>query len=472
MSSEYDVDGRLAEGRSAVDDFAEYVHASQQLGHQHPELARLAEQYAAEEGLNLSALDTDAEAVAAAAALADDAVRQHADLITALMGSWVGPGAAAALDFLRRHHQAAATAAAAVGEAAATLGALRDELWRAVDAKVAATLAIDGRAVGQRATWLAAARTVATGSGDRSVASELIDQQVEPFVANDIRADWLEAMRAGSASVSAAYDTAVARLGAGSQPIFEVPGALGPEWIAPFEQRAVTAGGPLAASVRDPLPSPVGGSAGVAPAAVAMPAPAPGPGLASPAPLMPEAQQVGQPLSPTGAAPFGDLGSGAPSLGSGASGLGGMGLSGIGQQLSDLIGGLIGASADAAPQLSELNSPDLDEAEDLNDKRDDARDDETAKDPDDEETAKDPDDEETAKDDPDDEEPEPVGATVESETEPQDETEVPAEVPPPPAATEVPPEPDPPIPPAGLEAVPGPKTPCEIAADELPQVGE
>jgi hypothetical protein len=467
MSAEYDVYGRLAEGRSAVDDFTEYVQACQQLGHQHPELARLDELYAAEEGLNLGALDTDAEAVAATAALADDAVRQHADLITALAGSWAGPGAAAALDFLRRHHQAAATAAGAVREAAATLVALRDELWKAVDAKVAATLTIDGRAVGQRATWLAAARTVATGSGDRSVASELIDQQVEPFVANDIRADWLEAMRASSASVSAAYDTAVARLRAGPQPIFEVPGALGPEWIAPFEQRAATAAGPPAAPIRDPLPSPVVAPAGLAPAAVAMPAPATGSGLGLPAPLMSEFQPGGQPLSPTGAAPLGDLGGGAPGLGGGGvpglggggTGLGSMGLSGIGQQLSDLIGGLVGASADAAPELAELDQPDLDdadeldEADELDDKRDEAPDDEAAKAADDDEEA------------------EPVDATVESETEPQDETEVPPEPPPPPAPTEVPTEPVPPIPPASPEAPPEPKTPCEIAADELPQVG-
>ncbi|WP_319445762.1 MULTISPECIES: hypothetical protein [unclassified Mycobacterium] len=451
MAAEYDVDGRLAEGRSAVDDFAEYVQACQQLGHQHPELARLAEQYAAEEGLNLSALDTDAEAVAAAAALADDAVRQHADLIAALTGAWAGPGAAAALDFLLRHHQAAATAAAAVREAAGALVALRDELWKAVDAKVAATLAIDERVVAQRATWLAAARTVATGPGDRSVASELIDQQVEPFVANDIRADWLEAMRAGSASVSAAYDTAVARMGAGTQPIFEVPGALGPEWVAPLEQSPATASGAIAASVRDPLPSPVGASAGVVPAAVAMPAPAPGTGLAPPAPFMPEPQP--QPISSTGAAPPGDLGGGVPGLG-GASGLGGMGLSGIGQQLSDLIGGLVGASADATPELPELDSPDVQEPDD---ESDDASDEE--------EPAKDPDAEEPA-------EAEPADAAVESATDVPDEADGPTEPPPPePSPAPVLAEPGP-IPPPDLEVLPEPKTPCEIAADELPQVGE
>jgi hypothetical protein len=457
MSAEYDVDARLADGRSTVDDFAEYVQACQLLGHLHPELAGPAERYATEEGLNLSALDTDAAALAAMAVAADDAVRQQAVVLTALSGAWAGQGAAGALDFLRRHHQAATTAAARVHEAAGTVGALRDELWRAVDAKVGTTLAIDGRAAGHRATWLAAARTVTTGSGDRSVASELIDQQVEPFVANDIRADWLEAMRAGSASVTAAYDTAVARLRAGPHTVFEVPGALGPEWTGPVDHGA---------PARDPLlPPPVGASVGVAPAALAMPAAAPGPSLAPPAPLtppMPESPQA-LPIPPSAAAPLGDLGGGAP-------GLGGMGLSGFGQQLSDLIGGLVGASAEATPELPELDQPDLDEADEVDDKRDEA--------PDDDEAAKDPDAEDAEEGDEGEEgeEAEPVDATVESETEPQEEPDAPIEPPPPPPApTEVPTEPVPPIPaipPAVLEALPEPKTPCEIAADELPQVGE
>jgi uncharacterized protein YukE len=444
VSAEYDIDARLADGRSAVDDFAEYVQACQLLGHLHPELAGPAERYATEEGLNLSALDADAAALAAMAAAADEAVRQQADVMTALSGSWAGPGAAAALDFLRRHHQAATTVAAAVHEAAGAFGALRDELWRAVDGKVGTTLAIDERAAGQRATWLAAARTATTGSGDRSVASELIDQQVEPFVANDIRADWLEAMRAGSASVTAAYDTAIARLRAGPHTVFEVPGALGPEWIAPVDHGA---------PARDPLPSPVGASVGVAPAALAMPA-APPPSALAPAPLMSESP-VGQ-LSPTpsAAAPLGDLGGGAP-------GLGGMGLSGFGQQLSDLIGGLVGASAEATPELPELDQQDLDQADEVDDKRDEA--------PGDDEAAKDPD----AEDVKEGEEAEPVDATIESETEPQEEPDAPIEPPPPPPApTEVPTAPVPPIPPADPEALPEPKTPCEIAADELPQVGE
>ena len=464
MSAEYDVDARLSEGRSAVDDFAEYVRACQQLGHQHPELSRLAERYAPEEGLNLSALDADAAALAALAAAADDAVRQQADLVTALSGSWVGSGAAAALDFLRRHQRAAATVAAELHEAAGTLAALREELWRAVDAKVGATLAIDARSVGQRAAWLAAAHTVATGAGDQSVASELIEQQVEPFVDNDIRSQWVAALRAGTASATAAYDAAVARLRAGPQAVFEVPGALGPEWIAPVDQHAPVAAGPSVAAARDPLPSPVGGSAGVVPAAVAMPAAPPASGFAPPAPFVPEPPPTGQPaVPPTAAAPLGDVGGGVPGLGSGAPALGGMGLSGIGQQLSDLIGGLVGTSADAAPELPEVDPPDLGEADPLDD-ADEHPDGEApdGEDPPDADADADAD----AKDD------ESADAAVESATNAPDDTEGPTEEPQPqPAPTPVPSESVPPIPPAELDAPPGPKTPCEIAADELPQVG-
>jgi hypothetical protein len=455
MPAEYDVDGRLGEGRAAVDDFAEYVRACQQLGHPHPELSRPAEWYATEEGLNLTALDADAVALAAVAELAEDAVRQQSELMTALSGAWGGAGAAAALDFIGRHQQAAAVTAEAVREAAGTLGALRDQLWKAVDGKVAATLAVDGRALGQRAAWLAAARTVATGSGDRSVASELIDQQVEPFVANDIQGDWLDAMRSGAASIAAAYDAAVARLRGAPQPIFAVPGALGPVWVARSEQDAAAAVVPSSVSaLRDAAPSPVGASAGVTPAAAAMPAPAAS--LAAPAPMMAEPLQAA-PVPQQAASPLGDLGGGAP-------GVGGMGLSGLGEQLSDLIGGLIGTSADTAPELSELDPPDLDETdEESGDAEDeeDAKNDEDAED----EVAQDPEAEDAAQAE---------STDAASESAPMPEVPEGTPEPPspqPPAPTAVPAEPGPPIPAAGPEAQAEPKTPCEIAADELPQVG-
>ena len=107
-----------------------------------------------------------------------------------------------------RHGEASAAAASAVRNAVDALAALRDELWHAVDDKVGAAVAIEERRQTERAEWLAAARTVTTGAGDRAVASELIDQQVKPFVDNDIRSDWLTAMQKAMAAVSAAFDDA------------------------------------------------------------------------------------------------------------------------------------------------------------------------------------------------------------------------------------------------------------------------
>ena len=60
------------------------------------------------------------------------------------------------------------------------------------------------------------------------MASELIDQQVKPFVDNDIRSDWLTAMQKAMAAVAAAFDTATAALTAEPSAMFEVPGDLGP----------------------------------------------------------------------------------------------------------------------------------------------------------------------------------------------------------------------------------------------------
>ena len=132
--------------------------------------------------------------------------------LDALAGAWQGRGGDASREFLLRHGEASAAAASAVRNAADALAALRDDLWHAVDEKVAAAVAIEDRRQAERAEWLAATQTVTTGAGDRAVASELIDQQVKPFVDNDIRADWLTAMQKAMAAVSAAFDDATGAL--------------------------------------------------------------------------------------------------------------------------------------------------------------------------------------------------------------------------------------------------------------------
>ncbi|OBB61972.1 hypothetical protein [Mycolicibacterium monacense] len=60
MAGTFDVAGRLAEGRPAVDDFTRYVSACQVLGTcGHGLNDRLEQAYASEAGLDLYALDAD-----------------------------------------------------------------------------------------------------------------------------------------------------------------------------------------------------------------------------------------------------------------------------------------------------------------------------------------------------------------------------------------------------------------------------
>jgi hypothetical protein len=466
MTDGFDVAARMADGAAAVEHAGAYVRACHELGYQHPDLtthaAQMRDWYAQEDGLDLRALNADCAALAAAATAADDALGRQATLMVELAGAWSGGGADAAREFLRRHGQAAATVRDSLRHGADAIIALRDELWRAVDVKVRAVQDIDDRRLAQRGEWLAAAQTVTTGAGDRATASEIVDQQIKPFVDNDIRSDWMAAMHTATASVTAAYDAAIDRLGAEPGAIFGVPGELGPSVETPEEARTAVATAPAGVSAAPPMVASAPPAVASAPP-IAMVDPALPPVATVPAPVaasaaVPPAAMEAAPVppSPPMSSP-GGLGGGMPSLGSGASG--------FGQQLADLVGGLLGSSEGAFSGADEINPPDaIDEAT----QDDPALDEENA----DDETADEEDaDEENEDDDPDpDEEPDPdaVEEPAEAETEPEEEPL------PEPAPTPAPPPPEqvPPIPAAGLEAQPADRTPCEIAADELPQVGE
>ncbi len=446
-------------GRPSVDNVQNYVWACHLLGYQSPDLtlhaAQVRDWYASEDGMDLSALDADCAALQAALAATEEALARQEDQLAAMSVAWQGQGAEASREFLRRHSDASGAAAAAVRTAADALIALRDSLWHTVDGKVAAALDIDDRRVAQRAEWLAAAHTVMTGAGDRAVASELIDQQVKPFVDNDIQADWLTAMRAAIAAVTDAYEAATAELAAEPAAVFDVPGDLGPSWTPPpREDEAPTT---PAAAVSSPAP------AGVAPASwSAAPAPAPMPAVAAPPPLpLPPAAP---PVDPAAAAPGMGAPPPMPSLGRGGGGMPdiGSGLSGFGQQLSDVLGSLFGSADDALPDSEDLEKPDLLDEEPESEPDDELEEDELDDNAEDAEEAVDP------------------AADTEGtcETPSEEPTAEPPPVEPPPV--EPPPELEPaptpaPLPPPESAAPPEPmaatETPCEIAADELPQVG-
>ena len=443
MTEKFDVASRLAEGRPAVDNIQTYVWACHVLGYANPDLTLHASQvsdwYGSEDGLDLRALDADCAALEAVVAATEDALTRQADQLGALSAAWQGRSADLSREFLRRHGEASTAAAAAVRTAADALATLRDNLWHAVDGKVAASIAAEGRAPDD---WLAAAHTVTTGAGDRAAASERIDQEVKPFVDNDIRADWLSAMRSTMVAVTDFYGAATAELTAEPDAVFEVPGELGPSWTPPPRDDEVATVPAAASSVAPPVAAPPSWGAPAAP----MPSSAP----SSPPPMPPP------PVPPVDAgatAPAMAAPPSAPSLG-GLPEVGG-GLSGLGQQLADAFGSLLGSADEALVDPADIDEPELDE-----DVEDDLQEDD--------------------EDDEDDDEP--VDPTAHLEKEPVAEEPVepicePAEAPdaidPPPlvvpAPTSVSPLPEPAPPPEPLAVA---ETPCEIAADELPQVGQ
>ncbi len=475
MAEKFDVASRLAEGRPAVDNVQNYVWACQLLGYQDPDLTLHASQvrdwYGSEDGLDLRALDADRAALEAAVAATQDALARQDDQLAELATAWQGLGAEASQEFLRRHVEASATVAAAVRTAAEALTTLRDSLWHAVDGKVAAATTIDERTQAQRSDWLAAAQTVATGAGDRAVASEVIDQSVKPFVDNDIRTDWLAAMREAMAATTDAYHAALSELGSEATAVFDVPGDLGPSWMPPRVDDAANtpAAGMTAPAAATPASLPGAGSpVWSAPAAVPPPPMPSAPSeWAAAAPRLDPAANAPAAAPPPMPSP-GGLGGGSPDIGSG--------LSGFGQQLADTLGSLFdNASADPLPEPVELDPADaeeLDESDTIDDEPDDEPDEEPKDEPDDDLT-----------EEPNDElERDATADTCTAEEPVEPAADDPGAVPPPPPApTFVPEPPTTPAPEASFEPIPPPssagsvepaETPCEIAADELPQVGE
>ena len=155
-----------------------------------------------------------------------------------------------------------------------------------------------------------------------------------------------------------------------------------------------------------------------------------------------------------------------PSLGSAGQALpglgGGAGLSGLGQPFADALTGLLGGGG-GLPDPPPLDVPELDDPVDTVELEDEDEDED--EDADEDEDLVDDADEDDADEDPAEGPDEPPGG------EPEEPAEAPAGEPMPAPTPPPPPPPAVPLPPVA-EAVVDERTPCEIAADELPQVGE
>ncbi len=438
MADRLDVTGRLDEGRQAVEHFETYVQACSALGFQHPDLSarQVRDCYDAESGLDLTVLDRDCATLRAAVNAVEEALWIQRTQVTELATGWRGSGADSAMRFLENHCDTGSQVAAHVRSAAENSTTLRDSLWQTVDSKVATTTAIDDRGVAEHAAWLAAAHTVTTGAAERSSAEALIHRQVIPYVDNDIRNDWLSAMHSAGASMATSYDVAIHALTSAPDPVFEIPGDLGPSRPSvsdePVRATPVERTMPDFSLPADPVPT--------------VPAAAP----AAPSSTTPDSQPLSTDIPAESATPLGDmsgLSTGAGDLGGLGGAAGGLGgviesiVDGIGSLIGSLSGGLGGSSGD--PLLDD-EPTDVDDVADPKDSDDDA-----------EPVIAD---EPAIPDEPADQLTESPPAEVEA-------VDAPAAPPPidPPPADEPPPAQSPP---------PDGSTPCEIAEDQLPQAGQ
>ncbi len=452
MADRLDVAERLAEGRLAVERTQRYVRACGALGYENPDLTSLPSQvldwYDTEDGLDLRALDSDCAQLRAASAAATDALGRQQAQLAGLAAAWTGPGADSAFRFLERHCDAASTVANELRAAAQRCESLRDNLWYLLDAKVSTAIAIDRRSAPQRSTWLAAADTVATGVGDRTTAEDTVHQQITPYVDNDIGNEWLDSMHSTLAGVATSYDMVTDRMAATPAAQFEFPADLGPvvDTLPPAATPASVAPAPVApAAAHSSLP--------------AHPTPASTPSVPAPAhlPSSPPTPELGTAPGDTSAMPTaaGDLG----------------GLGGLASRIVDAMGGLLGSAAGSLGDSSTSDHP-LGAKNPFDEDAfgDDERDDEDH----------DADDAQGVGDKPDDKPDDPYRPEV---AEPAA-TAAPAKAPPAdvPPLTVPPTEEQPPAePPTGGSAPPvngsAPEppegsTPCEIAADALPQAGQ
>jgi len=501
--SRFDVSARLVEGRPAVQHTQTYVSACHALGYQHPDLtahgSQVLDWYESEDGLDLVALDDDCAHLWAAVHVIEEALAVQRAQLPHLAAAWNGAGADAAMESLQRHCNSGNEVAAAVRAAAEGCADLRDNLWQMVDAKVAAAVDIDDRRLSERVAWLSAAQTVTAGAQEE-LARELVEQQVKPYVDNDIRTDWLTAMRSTRASVDASYDTITAALTAAPAVCFQTPVALTDRPLLD-EPTVSMASAPVEppAAIAPPAPTNTMPAAAVPPAAPpnAMPAAAATPSPPVPPPLPADLFDDLPPVPPMSAldTPFADpagLSSGAAGdlsgLGSGG-GLGGVGgggglggLVGLAGQIVDAIGGLVGSLTDGLagpsapddllttddPLGDELDADDpVAEAADTADDTDDT--DEAAEAPDPDADQHETGDGTDTGQGGDESAPESAGITPPPPPDAadpptgQDGTASPVEEP---AAPSAPAEPVPPNPQAEGS------TPCEIAADALPQAGQ
>lgn len=455
VSGMRDAAARFCDGLAAVDELQTYVDSCGLTGY------RLREAYGGEDGLDLRALDADAASLGAAVDRAEEGARLARTQAAALLDGWHGAGGEQAARFLARHADAADRLVSAVRAAAHGCAALSEDLWRVLDARVARTESVAGTA---EKGWLDAARSALAGSPDSGGAA-IVESRVKPFVHNVILGDWITAMRQADDAARAAYHRAMVALDGAGPVSFGTPGPMAPMAAPPTapcasaypDTWAVAGSVPAAAPVQNsaPVPSPAGAPPDVA---------------SGPVPVTAWGPPDGTGVSPPGPA-LGSLPPASLPGADGVSGLGTFGRHGADGGWPGGVGEFGGADGPGTPEPGSADShrsaqdagraADQGSAEDPGDAAasDSAESSGDAAEADESGSSDSSDDSDSA-----DDSENPVGSGDSGEDGGPTQSGASEE----PTA---PPDPGPPPPVVPVPAAEPASTPCEIAADELPQVG-
>ena len=204
----------------------------------HPDLtahpAQIREWYDSEDGLDLHALDADCAQLRAAAAAADEALRMAARRAGR---AWRRRGRASLVRWQPIHRPTLRGRGAVARALRAAVGGLRVAARRPVAAgrREGRAGSVDRRPARRRSGRRGWPRRPPSRVGDRGAeeAVGVVTQQIMPYVDNDIRIEWLTAMRSATASVADAYEDALHQLGGAPAAHFEVPGQLGGPPVSP-----------------------------------------------------------------------------------------------------------------------------------------------------------------------------------------------------------------------------------------------
>lgn len=208
-----------------VDIFVRYAAACRDVGHVGITSERIRELASREDGVGLAALQSDIAALAAAAGHARSALSEQRTAIGVLGAGWRGRSGSIATAVLEQHCTAAADILHSLVEAADVLERLRGTLSRLLAERDEAGVRIADRRSAERPRWLACSEAVLAGTADGVAVAE-VRTRIAPFLDAQVAGEWAGSVSSVSDAVDAAYRQAAIAL-AGRMPVgFDVPSGL------------------------------------------------------------------------------------------------------------------------------------------------------------------------------------------------------------------------------------------------------